>query len=170
VGGEGLDWALEFGLDTLEHAYHISDDQIQHLLRSDTFLVLTPSPILNSERINNLPANLIQGHLNEQMEIRERMASMVNSGIPFAVGTDGMHGGLSRELEYLVDMGASNYAAMRAATIQGAIVSGIDSLKGSLEPGKQADVIAVQGNPLVDIHAMKHVLAIFKNGKLIKDH
>jgi imidazolonepropionase-like amidohydrolase len=126
VGGEGLDWALELGLDALEHAYHISDEQLQRLQRSDTFPVLTPGPVLDNERIKNLPDNLIQGHFDEQINIRESMTSLISAGIPFAVGTDGMHGGLSRELEYLVDMGASNFEALQAATFYGAVVSGTD--------------------------------------------
>ena len=170
VGGEGLDWALEFGLDTLEHAYHISEDQIRRLLHSGTRLVLTPGPVLSAEMINKLPDNLIRGHFDEQADIRERMASVIRAGIPFAIGTDGMHGGLARDLEYLVDMGASNYEALRAATCHGAIVSGIDKKTGSLEPGKEAYVIAVEGNPLEDIHAVKQVNAVIKKGQIITGH
>jgi imidazolonepropionase-like amidohydrolase len=169
VGGEGLDWALEFGLDALEHAYHISDEQLQRLQHSDTFPVLTPGPVLDNERIKNLPDNLIQGHFDEQMKIRESMTSLISARIPFAVGTDGMHGGLARELEYLVDMGASNYEALRAATFHGAVVSGTDMKTGSLEPGKEADVIVVEGNPLKDISAVKQIKAVFKKGQGITD-
>jgi len=170
VGGEGLNWALEFGLDTLEHAYHISDDQIERLAQSETRLVLTPSPVLNNERINNLPSGLIQGHFDEQPEIRERLVSVIQAGIPFAVGTDGNHGGLAREMEYLVEMGASNYEALRAATYYGAVVSGIENKTGSLEPGKEANVIAVEGNPLEDIHSIKIINAVIKKGQVITDH
>ncbi len=169
VGGKGLEWALEFGLDTLEHAYHISDDQIQQLLHSETLCVLTPSPVLNGERIRNLPYHLIKGHFSEQMEIRERMVSLIRAGVPFAVGTDGMHGGLARELEYLVDMGASNFKALRAATFYGAVASATDQKKGSLEPGKSADIIAVEGNPLEDIQAMKNIKAVIKEGQIIRN-
>ncbi len=169
VGGEGLDWALELGLDALEHAYHISDEQLQRLQRSDTFPVLTPGPVLDNERIKNLPDNLIQGHFDEQINIRESMTSLISAGIPFAVGTDGMHGGLSRELEYLVDMGASNFEALQAATFYGAVVSGTDMKTGSLEPGKEADVIVVEGNPLEDIRSVKQIKAVFKKGQGITD-
>ena len=169
VGGEGLDWALDFGLDALEHVYHISDEQIQRLQRSDTYTVLTPGPVLDNERIKNLPYNLIQGHFDEQIVIRERMTALISAGIPFAVGTDGLHGGLARELEYLVDMGASNYEALRAATFHGAVVSGTHMKTGSLEPGKEADVIVVEGNPIEDIRTVKQIKAVFKKGQEITD-
>jgi imidazolonepropionase-like amidohydrolase len=167
VGGIGLDWALDAGLDSLEHAYHVSDVQIEKLANSSTIPVLTPSPLLTEERIDHLPADLIPGHKQEQQEIRSRMSALISSGIPYAVGSDGMHGEISEEIAFLVDMGASNVSALRAATIHGAIVAGIDHITGSLEPGKKADIIAVKGNPLKDIRVLKHVKGIMKEGTWI---
>jgi imidazolonepropionase-like amidohydrolase len=167
VGGEGLDWALELGLDTLEHAYHITDKQIEKLAASRTKLVLTPSPLLTEERVRHLPQNLIQGHLDERNMIFDRMAAAVASSIPFAVGTDGMHGELVREIEYLVDLGASNHVALKAATSYGAKVCGIESETGTLEPGKRADIIAVKGNPLDDVQVLRRPVAVVKQGEII---
>jgi imidazolonepropionase-like amidohydrolase len=167
VGGEGLDWALEFGLDTLEHAYHITDQQIEKLVASDTRLVLTPSPLLTEERVRHLPPALIQGHLDEREMIFSRMAAAVASGLAFAVGTDGVHGELAQEVKYLVDMGASNYEALKAATIHGAKACGIDKETGSLEVGKSADIIAVNGSPLKDVAALWHPAAVIKMGEIV---
>lgn len=166
VGGIGLDWALELGLDTLEHAYHITDEQIEKLAASATWLVLTPSPILTRERVLHLPEGLISGHLEERDAIFERMAACITAGMPFALGSDGMHGELAQEISYLVDMGASNVVALRAATINGAKVAGIDQQTGSLEIGKFADVLVVKGNPLEDISALRKVVAVFKMGEV----
>jgi len=167
VGGIGLDWALEAGLDTLEHAYHISDVQIEKLLKSSAWPVLTPSPLLLEERIDHLPEKLIPGHKQEKEEIRSRMIALISSGKPYAVGSDGMHGELSQEVAYLVEMGATNISALRAATIHGARVAGIDSKTGSLDAGKKADIIAVSGNPLKNIKALKNVRAVMKEGTWI---
>ncbi|MFC2124033.1 amidohydrolase family protein [Bacteroidota bacterium] len=167
VGGVGLDWALELGLDTLEHAYHITDSQIEHLSQSDTWLVLTPGPILTDSRVQHLPANLIPGHQREKNEIFERMAATISAGIPFAVGTDGMHGELAQEIQYLVNMGASPHIALTAGTLNGAKICGIENLTGSLEVGKQADIIAVEGNPIEDLSALKRVKAVMKQGEMI---
>ena len=168
VGGIGLDWALELGLDTLEHAYHISDAQIEKLAKSATWLVLTPSPILTEARVRHLPAALIPGHLQERDEIAGRMAATIAAHIPFAVGTDGMHGALVQEIAYLVELEASSHTALQAATINGAKVCGIEKETGSLEAGKYADVIAVEGNPLKDVNALRKVVAVMKRGKLVK--
>ena len=167
VGGIGLDWALEFGLDTLEHAYHITNEQIEKLAASNTRLVLTPSPLLTEERVRHLPTALIQGHLDERDMIFNCMAAAVASGIPFAVGTDGVHGELAQEVKYLVDLGASNYEALKAATIFGAMACGIDKETGSLEVGKSADIIAVKGNPLKDVGVLWHPAAVIKMGEIV---
>jgi len=167
VGGEGLDWALEFGLDTLEHAYHITDRQIEKLAASETKLVLTPSPLLTEERVRHLPPALIQGHLDERDMIFNRMAAAVASGLPFAVGTDGVHGELAQEVKYLVDLGAGNHEALKAATVYGARACGIDKETGSLEVGKAADIISVKGNPLKDVAALWHPAAVVKMGEIV---
>jgi len=167
VGGIGLDWALELGLDTLEHAYQINNIQIEKLAKSKTWLVLTPSPILNDEIVNHYPKHLIQGHFNEREEISSRMRAMINAGIPFALGSDGMHGELANEAEYIVELGATNYKALQAVTINGAKVCGIENETGNIESGKFADVIAVQGNPLENIKTLKNVKAVIEQGKLI---
>ena len=167
VGGEGLDWALEFGLDTLEHAYHITEQQIEKLAATNTKLVLTPSPLLTEERVRHLPANLIQGHFDERDMIFDCMAAAVASRIPFAVGTDGVHGELAQEIKYLVDLGASNLEALKAATSNGAKACRVDNETGSLEVGKSADIIAVKGDPLKDVAALWHPVAVIKMGEII---
>ena len=167
VGGIGLDWALEFGLDTLEHAYHITDEQIEKLAASNTRLVLTPSPLLTEERVRHLPTALIQGHLDERDTIFNCIAAAVASGLPFAVGTDGVHGELAQEVKYLVDLGASNHKALQAATVHGAKACGIDKETGSLEVGKSADIIAVNGNPLKDVAALWDPVAVVKMGEIV---
>lgn len=164
VGGIGLDWALDLRLDTLEHGYHISNQQIEKLSHSSTRLVLTPSPILTDLRVNHLPANLIPGHLKERDEIADRMQAVILSGIPYAVGTDGMHGELVREMQYLAQLGASPVQALRAATLYGAEVCGIDHKTGSLEAGKEGDLLVVEGNPFKDLEVLRKVLAVWKGG------
>ncbi len=167
VGGEGLDWALEAGLDSLEHAYHITDAQIEKLAKSDTWPVLTPSPLVLMKRIEHLPESLIPGHKKERDQIISRMMALISSGIPYAVGSDGMHGELAEEINYLINMGASHIDALKAATIHGAKVAGIDDQTGSLEAGKKADIIAVPGNPIKNIKTLKNVIAIMKEGEWI---
>ncbi len=167
VGGIGLDWALELGLDTLEHAYHINDFQIEKLLKSNTHPVLTLSPVLDDMVIKNYPVYLMHGHFEERDEIISRLQALIAASIPFSLGTDGMHGGLAREAEYAVQLGATGYQALQAVTINGARICGIDNETGSLLPGKYADIIAVEGNPFYDIKALGKVKAVIFHGKLV---
>jgi len=167
VGGIGLDWALVLGLDTLEHAYHISDTQIEKLLKSKTQLVLTLSPIFNDKIVNNYPKQLIQGHFDERNEISRRIKAIISTKYPFALGTDGMHGELASEAELAVILGATNRMVLEAITINGAKVCGLENETGSISPGKYADIIAIDGNPLENIETLKKVRAVIKKGRLI---
>jgi imidazolonepropionase-like amidohydrolase len=84
------------------------------------------------------------------------------------VGTDGMHGGLAQEIKYLTDFGASAAAAIRAATIQAAMVCGMENEIGTLEAGKAADVIGVEGNPYDDISALFRVATVIQAGNIVR--
>jgi imidazolonepropionase-like amidohydrolase len=166
VGGEGLDWAVDLGLDTLEHAYHITAEQIERVATSRTKLVLTPGAVLADDRVRNLPEALVPGHRKERDQMFASMQLCVKSGIPFAVGTDGMHGHLAEDIEFLGQLGASNLQALRAATITGASICRIDKETGSLTAGKSADILAVAGDPLQNLNALRNVLAVFQKGQM----
>jgi len=164
VGGIGLDWAMDLGLDTLEHLYHISDKQIEKLGSSRSMPVLTPGAMLTDARIQHLPKDLIMPHREERVEIHNRMATLVDSGIPFALGTDGMHGEMAQEIAYLVELGAKPSTALVSATFNGAQVCGIEAKTGSLEVGKRADILAVVGNPLEDVSVLRKIAGVMKDG------
>lgn len=166
IGGVGLDYALEAGIDTIEHGYFLTDKEIDLLAKSGSWLVMTPSIFFTEARIRTLPTSLIEGHLQQRDEAGERMNAAIKAGVKFAVGTDGMHGGLAQEIQYLVDLGATPSQALMAATYHAAEVCGLDHSIGTLEPGKYADIIGVEGNPLEDIRALKRVKTVFSRGEL----
>ena len=168
VGGKGLDWALDYGLDSVEHGYHINDEQISRLKSSDSQLVLTPSPFMAKDRIHHLPEALISGHLAEMKQVASRMSAAIGAKLEYAVGSDGMHGCMAQELLYLVDLGASPRDALKAATLNGAKLCGLEAKTGSLEAGKYADLVALRGNPLEDIRALNEVVAVIKEGNVFR--
>ena len=90
IGGVGLEWALETGIDTIEHGYFLTDKEIDLLAKSESWLVMTPSIFFTEARIRTLPPHLIEGHLQHRDEVDQRMKAAVKAGVKFVVGTDGM--------------------------------------------------------------------------------
>jgi len=166
IGGVGLEWALETGIDTIEHGYFLTDREIDLFVKSDRWLVMTPSIFFTEARIQALPPDLIDGHLRQRDEVNQRMNAAIKAGVKFAVGTDGMHGGLAQEIQYLVDFGATPIQALMAATLHAAKVCGLEESIGTLEIGKFGDIIGVKGNPLKDIGALKRVKTVISRGEI----
>jgi imidazolonepropionase-like amidohydrolase len=166
IGGIGFEWAIETGIDTIEHGYFLTDREINLLVKSDKWLVMTPSIFFTDARIQTLPTNLIDGHLHQRDEVAQQMRAGIKAGIKFAVGTDGMHGGLAQEIQYLVDFGATPNQALMAATYHAAKVCGLEKSIGTLEIGKFGDIIGVKGNPLEDIGALKRVKTVVSRGEI----
>ncbi len=168
IGGQGLRLALETGVDVIEHGYFITDAEIDLLGKSNSWLVMTPSIFFTDARIKTLPPNLIDGHLQQRDEVRLAMTSAIKAGIKYVVGTDGMHGSLADEIRYLTVFGASPGAALKAATASAATVCGMEDTTGTLEKGKLADIIGVDGDPLTNPEALQKVKTVILAGRLVK--
>jgi imidazolonepropionase-like amidohydrolase len=166
IGGMGFEWAIETGIDVIEHGYFLTDWEIDLLIKSDKWLVMTPSIFFTDARIQTLPTHLIDGHLRLRDEVAQRMRAAIKANVKFSVGTDGMHGGLAQEIQYLADFGATPKQALMAATWHAAKVCGLEESIGTLEPGKFADIIGVEGNPLKDIRALKRVKTVISQGRI----
>jgi len=167
IGGQGFETCLAAGLDCFEHGYFLTDRQIELLLKSGRWLDLTPSPFFTEERIRTLPPEIANAFRKDRDEVARRMEVIIRSGLKFAAGTDGMHGELAQEAEYLVRYGASESQALAAVTRNAAAVLGLEESAGTLEPGKFADIVGVEGNPLKDIRALKKVRTVISRGKPI---
>ena len=165
IGGPGFETCLAAGLDSFEHGYFLTDRQIELLLKSGRWLDLTPSPFFTEERIRTLPLEIANAFRKDRDEVGRRMEVMIRSGVKFAAGTDGMHGELAQEADYLVRFGASESQALAAVTRNAAAVLGLEESAGTLEPAKFADIVGVEGNPLKDIRALKKVSTVISRGK-----
>jgi len=166
IGGPGFDVCLSAGLDCFEHGYFLTEPQIESLVKSNRWLDLTPSPFFTEERIRTLPADLADAFHKDRDEVARTMGLLIRSGIKFGAGTDGMHGGLAKEAEYLVEFGASEAQALAAVTGNAAAILGLGGSLGTLEPGKMADLVGLSGNPLEDIRALAKVRTVISRGTL----
>ena len=96
--------------------------------------------------------------------VAENFPRYLASGIRIAVGTDSMHGLMAFEMATLVRLGVSAHDALIAGTRGGAEACRVDGDLGTLTPGKRADLIAIEGNPLADIEALRRVRLVMKDG------
>jgi imidazolonepropionase-like amidohydrolase len=166
-GGPGLRWAVEEGVSTIEHGALASDEDVQLMIDHSAWLICTFSVLFHPTGIEQgdarQPAIMEKVHRARQI-VDARFPSILKSGVRFAVGTDSMHGLMAYEVETLVRFGVSAADALIAATRSGAEACRIQSEVGTLEPGKRADLIAIDGDPLADITQLHNVALVMKDG------
>ena len=166
-GGPGLTTAVRAGIRTIEHAAVASDDEVQAMLDAECWLVGTFSILFHPDGIERGDRGnpLILENLELARErVSERMEQILASGLRLALGTDSMHGQMAYEVQTAVRFGVSPKDALLAATAGGAEALRIESRTGTLEPGKDADLIALDGNPLEDSSALERVVFVMKGG------
>ena len=96
--------------------------------------------------------------------VAENFPRHLASGVRFACGTDSVHGRMPFELQTLVRLGVSPADALLAGTRWGAEACRIDDEVGTLQPGRRADLIALDGDPLKDMTALERVRLVMKDG------
>jgi imidazolonepropionase-like amidohydrolase len=166
-GGPGLRIAVEEGVATIEHGALASDEDVALMIDRGAWLVCTFSILFHPDGIERGDAS--RPAIMEKVRwargiVGERFPGILRSGVRFAVGTDSMHGQMAFELETLVRFGVPPRAALLAATRDGAEACRVEGEVGTLEPGKRADLIAVAGDPLRDIAAMRRVVFVMMDG------
>ncbi|MBN8639807.1 MAG: amidohydrolase family protein, partial [Anaerolineae bacterium] len=176
---ECINRVAQFGVDCVEHGGSMTDDTIQILIDKKIPIVTTFAPLVmqaNEEvaRKFNIPEWKIEER-KKAVANPSRYTGLVNAakaGVPIAFGTDAGspavgHEIVAPELKFMVKIGVvtDNYAALRSATIVAARISQLDSKIGTLEAGKDADLIVIDGNPLADLDALERVQATYIAGK-----
>lgn len=171
-GGPGVDICIEEGVKTVEHGSILTKNQIDRMKDKDMWVVCNFAIMFHPSGLEQTDFSdpVIREKCLQGRKIRRETTRMViDSGVNYAIGTDSMHGMMPFEMQCLVDFGASNMEAIIAATASGARVCMMDKLVGTLEPGKFADFIAVNGDPLADIKAMNNVVLVCKAGEILVD-
>ncbi len=174
-GAEGMKRAIRAGVQTIEHGTYLDDEAIGLMKQNGTWLVATISAgkfVAEKSKIAGFFPPIIQpkaatiGPL-----IQASFGRAYKAGVKVAFGTDqgvGPHGENAREFEYMVEAGMPPLEAIRAATLHGATVMGLEKDMGTIEAGKFADIIAVPGEPQKDISVMNRVTFVMKDGVVYK--
>src|SRR6202163_1005078 len=174
-GAEGIRWAAEAGVDSVEHGSYIDDAGIAAMKEHGTYLV--PTLYLGDWMIENaeqthMPPPLMAKAREVIPAARKNIAHAFTSGVKVAFGTDAAvypHGLNGREFAVMVKLGLTPLQAIQAATANAADLLGWPGKVGSLEPGAWADIIAVDGDPLKDVTTLERVKFVMKGGEVVRN-
>jgi len=174
-GTQAIIDATNAGVDSIEHGSLIDDAGIAAMKQHGTYLV---ADIYNDDFILNMGKQY--GFTDEMLE-KERMVGQrqregfrkaAQAGVKIAFGTDAgvyPHGWNAKQFAYMVKYGLSPMQAIQSATVNAADLIGWADRVGSLEPGKLADIIAVQGDPTTNVTVLEHVQFVMKGGQVVKN-
>jgi imidazolonepropionase-like amidohydrolase len=175
-GADGIKLALRAGADSIEHGTVMDDEIIQTMKRQGTYYVPTLSTVNGYlERLAKDP-NAYTPDVKKQIDWRiritgESLRKAYPAGVKIAFGTDAgvsKHGRNADEFELMVKNGMPPVEALKAATVNAADLLGLASEIGTIEPGKSADIIAVDGDPLADVAVLKNVGFVMARGEVVK--
>ena len=176
---EGVKEALRNGVDSIEHGAKPDEEMIRLFKERGSFLITTLSPAL--------PYALFDRSISNASEVEQYNGNVVfegiidcckealENGIPVGLGNDVGCPWVSqydfwRELYYFTKyIGVDNRFALYTATLNNAKLAGIDDVTGSIEAGKDADLIVTEGNPLEDLTTLRNVKMVMARGKLLRD-
>jgi imidazolonepropionase-like amidohydrolase len=172
-GAEGIRRAILGGVTSIEHGTFMDDEDIKLAKQYGTWYVPTiiaGKSVADSARIPGFfPPVIARKALEIGPQIQQTFAKAYKAGVKIAFGTDAgvyAHGKNYIEFQYMVEAGMPPMEAIKAATSSAADLLGMSAKIGSISKGKFADIVAVDGDPLLDIKAMKNISFIMKEGKI----
>jgi imidazolonepropionase-like amidohydrolase len=174
-GAQGVIWASEAGVDSIEHGHLMNDEAIATLKKNGTYLV--PTLYLMDWHRENAEKTHMPEFMRKKMEIvsaegQNNAKKAFAAGVKIGFGTDAAvypHGLNAHEFAVYVRLGMTPLQAIQTATINDADLLGWSDKIGTLDPGKWADIIAVDGDPLKDITTLQHVKFVMKGGEVVKN-
>jgi imidazolonepropionase-like amidohydrolase len=174
-GAEGIRWAAEASVDSVEHGSYIDDAGIAAMKEHGTYLVPTlylgDWMMENAEQTYMPPPLLAKAH-EVIPAARKNIAHAFASGVKVAFGTDAAvypHGLNAHEFAVMVKLGLTPLQAIQAATVNAADLLGWSGKVGTLEPGAWADIVAVEGDPVKDVTTLERVKFVMKGGEVVRN-
>ena len=173
-GSEGIKRAVRAGARSIEHGSLIDDEAIELMAERGTYLVadiFCGDYIAEEGHRRGWPEEILRKNEDTTDAQRVGFQKAVKAGVKVAFGTDSgvyPHGWNARQLPYMVRFGMTSMQAVRSATIVAAELMGWDDRIGSVEPGKLADLVAVEGDALEDVARLTDVAFVMKGGEMLK--
>ena len=173
-GSEGMKRAVIAGVNSVEHGTFMTEEVMDLMINKGTYYVPTISAgefVAEKAKIDNYFPEIVRPKAaSVGPQIGNTFNKAYKRGVKIAFGTDAgvqPHGTNWKEFVYMVKFGMSPIETIQSATINTARLLKIDSILGSIDVGKMADIIAIDGNPIDDINTMENVVFIMKEGKVI---
>jgi imidazolonepropionase-like amidohydrolase len=167
-GDKAAKMAIKAGVDSIEHGTFLQDDTLK--MMKDAHVYLVPTLFAGEwvgEKADTFPPPIRTKALQAAAAMQQMFQRAVKAGTPVAFGTDSAvepHGLDAREFALMTKNGMTPADALMAATANASKLLGIDKDAGTIEVGKEADLVALPGNPLTDIHATEHPRLVMKHG------
>ncbi len=175
-GAEGIKRALRAGVASIEHGTLMDDECIDLFKKTGAWYVPTviagKSVADSAKKPDYYPPLVAMKALEIGPKIQATLGRAYKAGVKIAFGTDAgvyQHGKNWLEFTYMIEAGMPPMEAIKAATINAAELIGVKDQLGSIEPGKFADIVAVDGDPLKDSQAFGKVIFVMKEGKVYKE-
>ncbi|HEX4484851.1 MAG TPA: amidohydrolase family protein [Terriglobales bacterium] len=174
-GAQGILWASEAGVDSVEHCSYINDEAIAALKKNGTYMV--PTLYLADWLTENMQKIGMPEMYAKKMRdivpiVRQNVGHAFASGVKVAFGTDAAvypHGLNAHEFAIYVKLGMTPAQAIQTATVNAADLLGWSDKVGTVEAGRWADLIAVDGDPLQDVTRLQQVKFVMKGGAVVKN-
>jgi imidazolonepropionase-like amidohydrolase len=172
-GAQGILFATEAGVDSIEHGSYINDEDIALMKKKGTYLVPTAYLVDWMQQFGNLPPFYQQKMKDVSAVEKQNAIKAIKAGVKIALGTDAAvypHGLNAHEVDvYVNQFGMSPLQGIQTGTLNAADLMGWTDRVGSIDPGKWADLIAIDGDPLKDVKLLQHVSFVMKSGVVYKD-
>ncbi|GGO66589.1 metal-dependent hydrolase family protein [Bowmanella pacifica] len=174
-GKEGMKRAIQAGVNSIEHGTYMDAEVIKLMKKHGTYYVPTVMAgewVAEKAKIDGFFPALVRpkaAAIGPLMQ--DTFSRAYKAGVKIAFGTDSgvsAHGDNGREFALMVEAGMPAVEAIRSATFHGAELLGISDQVGTVESGKLADLVGVQGDPLQDISLLSHISFVMKDGEIVK--
>lgn len=176
-GAEGMKRAVRAGVTSIEHGTYMDDEAIALFKKHGAYYVPTITAgksTADSAKIAGYYSDIVTPKaLVVGTQIQATFAKAYKAGVKIAFGTDAgvfQHGKNWMEFVYMIEAGMKPMDAIKTATINAATMIGRQDVMGTIETGKLADIVAVDGNPLQDPQAFGHVSFVMKDGIVYKNN